>query len=242
MNNEVVVSITSVFLSGILSFFSLCILPLLPVYIGLILKFSNQDISMKYGYKRKSFSFNWEKLVHALVFIGGLSTTFVILGFGAGAFETVLNSKEFLYICAIIVIIIGVHQTGVFSLLFLNSKKKLNLPQQNKNSFLISYVLGGAFSFGWVPCIDPILSSILFISSDSNQTFYGVAWLLLYVIGFSVPFICITLFTDYLLNILKKARRNVFHIRVIGGVLIAIMGIMLLTGNLNILSILFAKI
>lgn len=225
--------IISVFIAGLLSFFSPCLIPLLPVYVGALSGGVGAEAPENSPGSAKSFRINRRLIIQTLLFVAGLSTAFVLLGFGAGMLGQVIGSREFLWICGIMVIVLGIHQTGLLRLNILEREKKLELPQPQSGGFFSSYLLGFTFSLGWTPCVGPVLASVLLISSNSDQIFYGAALMLIYALGLAAPFCLVSLFTDYLLRVFKKIRPHFPLIRLLGGVLIIVMGVMLLTGNLN---------
>lgn len=228
--------IVSVFLAGLISFFAPCIIPLLPVYVSTLSSSSEGRGRIQTPSEKIDWSINWRLVAQTLVFVGGLGTTFVMLGFGAGALGGLLGSRTFLMICGIIVILLGLHQTGLFHILFLDREKRLELPQGQKSGVLSSYLLGLTFSFGWTPCVGPVLATVLALASNGNQALYGAVLMLVYTLGLGIPFLLVSFFTDFLLRMFHKVNKYLPLIRVFGGVLIIVMGIALMTDNLNILS------
>lgn len=236
----------SVFIAGLFSFFAPCILPLLPVYVatlssgldgtdtGKIAVTANQATAGVVQQKR--FRIHWRLVAQTAVFVGGLATTFILLGFGAGAIGGLLGSRTFLAIAGGLVIILGLHQTGILHLVFLEREKRLLSPGIGRTGVLGSYLLGLTFSFGWTPCIGPVLATVLVLSSSGNQALYGAGMMLIFTLGLAVPFLLISVFTDVLLRTFRKINRYLPIIRVVGGILIILMGILLMTDNLNFIS------
>lgn len=225
---------STVFIAGLLSFFSPCILPLLPVYISY---FGGEgEAKLK---KVGPLKVNPTIIMRTLLFVLGLSTSFVILGFGAGAFGAFIYSKTFITVLGIIVILLGIHQTGLIHVKFLEREKKLQIKRSKRNDLLGTYLLGFAFSFGWTPCIGPVLGAVLGISASEGQGVYG-AWLMfIYSLGMMIPFLIISIFSDSLLRHVKKLNKYMPVIRIVGGMIIIIMGILLMTENLNVITTLF---
>ena len=235
VNEQIFMS--TVFLAGILSFFAPCVLPLLPVYIG-ILSGERRDKIVHLG----KLELNLVSIIRTMFFVLGLSTSFILLGFGAGSLGSLINSDTFIVVIGIIVIILGIHQTGLIKINFLERQKKLELKSSRRNDLLGTYLLGFTFSFGWTPCIGPILGAVLSISASEGQAIYG-AWLMsIFALGLMIPFLVISLFSSFLLSKVKRLNRHLDKIRIAGGVLIIIMGILLVTRNLNIIVIFFEKI
>ena len=143
----------SVFLAGVLSFFSPCILPLMPVYVGILLDSERVKTVRIFGR-----DISWYGLVKTLCFITGLSTVFLILGYGAGALGQVLYAPWFRYLLGGIVILLGIHQMEVINLRQLQKQKTIQLNKnRERNEFFNAFLIGVTFSFGWTPCVGPVL-------------------------------------------------------------------------------------
>ena len=135
----------SVFLAGVLSFFSPCILPLMPVYVGILLDSERVKTVRIFGR-----DISWYGLVKTLCFIAGLSTVFLILGYGAGALGQVLYAPWFRYLLGGIVILLGIHQMEVINLRQLQKQKTIQLKKnRERNEFFNAFLIGVTFSFGW---------------------------------------------------------------------------------------------
>lgn len=223
--------IISVFTAGILSFFSPCIVPLLPVYVS--------ALSGGYDEKPAVSKEKWASVLRSLVFVIGLATAFVIMGFGAGALGTILYSRTFIFICGIIVVFLGIHQTGLIHIPFLEQQKKIKLEEKSKSGILGMYLLGFAFSFGWTPCVGPILATVLGLSSSGGQAAIGATMMLIYTVGLAIPFVIVSIFTDFLMKRIRKLNKYILKIKLIGGILIIIMGLVLMADSLNIISRIF---
>ncbi len=210
--------ISTVFVAGLLSFFSPCILPVIPIYIGY---FTEGELS--------------KPIIKAAVFVAGLSTSFILLGFGAGAIGSVLYSEWFIRFAGLIVIILGLNQIGLLKLKFLNREKKVHLKRTGKSDIIGAYLLGFTFSFGWTPCIGPVLVAILGLSASEGSALYGGILMLIYSIGLMIPFLIIAVFSDVLLKRVKGLYKHLEKIKILGGVLIIIMGLVLMTDNLMVI-------
>lgn len=233
--------ISTVFIAGVLSFFAPCILPLLPVYVS--------HLSVDFAGGRGDSSFNLGRLrVHPILiyktflFVLGLSTSFVILGFGAGALGSFIYGDWFLRVCGIVVIILGLHQTGLFHINLLEREKKLTVKNSQGNGALATYLLGFTFSFGWTPCIGPILGAVLGISASEGQAAYGGFLMFIYALGLMIPFMVLALFSDVLLGRLKSLHKHMKTIKIVGGVIIILMGVLLLTDSLNTITVFFETV
>ena len=144
----------SVFLAGILSFFSPCILPLLPVYAGVLL----DDKEGARGSSGK-FSISVVSLLRTLAFIAGISFVFILLGYGAGFLGNLLYTSWFQYVTGAVIILLGLHQMEVLHFMGLYKERRLQLKRQgqNANGYSQAFLLGLTFSFAWTPCVGPVL-------------------------------------------------------------------------------------
>lgn len=227
------ISIGAVFIAGLLSFFSPCILPVLPVYIGILSEGEVGGKAIKIGKVNLQLS----KLLKTILFVAGISVVFLILGFGAGALNPLLQNKYFLPIAGGIVVLLGLHQTGILKIKFLEREKKIHLKKGPANQYLSAFLLGLLFSFGWSPCLGPIMFSVFTLSSTEGQQLYAVGLMMTYASGLMIPFFVISIFSDILLNKVAGLRKHMPKLKVIGGILIIIMGILLMTNGLNHLTI-----
>lgn len=227
---------STVFIAGILSFFAPCILPLLPVYISYFGGEEGEDVKV---IRIGKLTINPKVVLRSMIFVGGLSTSFIILGFGAGALGSFINSRIFYIISGLVVILLGIHQTGLLKLNFLQREKKLQLKRSKRSDLLGTYLLGFTFSFGWSPCIGPVLGAVLGVSASEGQAAYGGLLMLVYALGLMIPFLIISIFSDALLRHVKKLNKHMNKIKVVGGIIIILMGILLMTDSLNLIVTLF---
>ena len=162
--NPIVFSLT-VFLAGILSFFSPCVFPLLPVYIGILLGSDQEKAIQLFGKKIR-----WHGLLKTLCFIAGISVIFLLIGFGAGLLGKIMYTNWFRYLMGALIIILGLHQMEVFHFHFLEKQKSVDFgANKQKNELFSAFLLGLGFSFGWTPCIGPVLGSVLALAASDGQ-------------------------------------------------------------------------
>ena len=206
--------IGTVFLAGLASFLSPCIFPIIPIYFGILAK-------------------GGRKILNTFLFIAGLSLTFVSLGFSFGFLGNLFFNDNVRIIAGIIVIILGIHQLGIIKLNFLERTKVVEVKTEGKSASFEAFFLGLTFSLGWTPCIGPILASVLALSGDEGSALYGAGMMLVYVLGLATPFVLFSLFSQELLKRTKALNKHLGKFKLVGGVLIIVMGVLLITNNLQ---------
>ncbi|HGJ7416559.1 TPA: thiol-disulfide oxidoreductase-associated membrane protein CcdA2 [Streptococcus pneumoniae] len=227
----------SVFLAGILSFFSPCILPLLPVYTGVLL--DDKDGAQASSGK---FSISVTSLLRTLVFIAGISFIFILLGYGAGFLGDLLYASWFQYLTGAIIILLGLHQMEILHFKGLYKEKRLQLQGQGQNGkgYSQAFLLGLTFSFAWTPCVGPVLGSVLALAaSGGSGAWQGAGLMLVYTLGLALPFLLLALTSSYVLKHFRKLHPYLGILKKVGGFLIIVMGFLVLFGNASILSQLF---
>lgn len=227
----------SVFLAGILSFFSPCILPLLPVYTGVLL--DDKDGAQASSGK---FSIPVTSLLRTLAFIAGISFIFILLGYGAGFLGDLLYASWFQYLTGAIIILLGLHQMEILHFKGLYKEKRLQLQGQGQNGkgYSQAFLLGLTFSFAWTPCVGPVLGSVLALAaSGGSGAWQGAGLMLVYTLGLALPFLLLALTSSYVLKHFRKLHPYLGILKKVGGFLIIVMGLLVLFGNASILSQLF---
>ncbi|NLZ81985.1 MAG: redoxin domain-containing protein [Clostridiales bacterium] len=225
------VSFVLVFFEGLLSFFSPCVIPLIPIYMGYLAgnaKRVSEDGIISYERKKVFF--------HTVFFVLGISISFFILGMSFSALGRFFQAKQILFtrIGGILIIILGLFQLGIFDFKWLQRERKirLNLGEKKVNP-LIAFVMGFTFSFAWTPCVGPALSSVLILASSAKNSFAGNMLVFVYALGFIIPFLLLGLFTTQVLNFLKNKQKLLKYTIKIGGVILILIGIMTFTGWMN---------
>ena len=228
---ETGVSAAAVFLQGILSFFSPCVLPLVPLYIGYLAGGAKSvDADGTVRYKRGRVMRN------TVFFVLGVSFTFFALGLGFTALGRFFSDNRALFarIGGVLIILFGLYQLGVFRSRALSTERRLpiRLDRLSMNP-AVAFLFGFTFSFAWTPCVGPALGSVLIMATSAGSSAQGFLLIGVYTLGFVLPFLAVGLFTGSLLDFFKKHQKAVRYTVKAGGVLMILMGVMMLTGWMN---------
>lgn len=229
---DVSVPALTVFFQGLLSFFSPCVLPLIPLYIGYL-----SGGTGKRGADGKIHYQKSKVMIHTLCFVIGVSFAFFALGLGVSALGSFLNKNQMLFarIGGVIIVLFGFYQLGVFG----NSRvlgKERRLPfhlDKLAMSPLTALIMGFTFSFAWTPCVGPALTSVLLMAASANTKVMGFVLIGVYTVGFVLPFLAVGLFTTTLLEFFKSHMNVVKYTVKVGGVLMILMGVLMFTGKMN---------
>lgn len=221
----------TVFLQGILSFLSPCVLPIIPLYMGYL---SGGTVSVNEDGTRQ---FNQKKvIVNTLFFIVGVSFAFFLLGLGVSAVGKFFTEYQMVFtrVGGIIVILLGLMQFGVFDKFLKGTEYRLPVKMNVlKVNPVTALVMGFVFSFAWTPCVGPALSTVLIMISSSGSMTTGILLMGLYTLGFTIPFLLVGIFTTKCLEFFKNNRSIVAYTIKIGGALMVFMGVMMFTGLMN---------
>ena len=212
--------------AGLLSFLSPCVLPLIPGYISYI-----SGSSLKELIEKKNIN-----LFPVFLFTFGFSIIFIAFGAASTLFGQVLlqNSYELRIGAGLVIVILSLHIIGLINLKFLNFEKRI---QTNvSRNFFSPILIGMAFAFGWTPCIGPILGSILVLASTEESLSQGILLLSFYSIGLAIPFIISGYLMQKFLIFSKNFKKNINKISKIGGVILLITGILIITNQLQALG------
>jgi cytochrome c-type biogenesis protein len=219
------------FLAGIVSFLSPCVLPLVPGYVSLISGASVEELQSK---DRKILN---TVLLHSLMFILGFTLVFVMLGAAATSVGQMVREykKQLTWIAGAVIIIFGLHLTGILKIKALYADKRLHSVKGGKSP-LGAFVVGFAFAFGWTPCLGPIISAILIMAGSAETVTRGVLLLWVYSLGLAVPFLLTSLLIDRFLSFYGRFRRHLHTLEVSSGVLLMVLGVLILTRRFTVLS------
>ena len=229
---DVSVPALTVFFQGLLSFFSPCVLPLIPLYIGYL-----SGGTGKRGADGKIHYQKSKVMIHTLCFVIGVSFAFFALGLGVSALGSFLNKNQMLFarIGGVIIVLFGFYQLGVFG----NSRvlgKERRLPfhlDKLAMSPLTALIMGFTFSFAWTPCVGPALTSVLLMAASANTKVMGFMLIGVYTVGFVLPFLAVGLFTTTLLEFFNSHMNVVKYTVKVGGALMILMGVLMFTGKMN---------
>lgn len=229
---DVSVPALTVFFQGLLSFFSPCVLPLIPLYVGYLSGGTGtRGEDGKIHYKRSKV------MIHTICFVIGVSFAFFLLGLGvsttAGFFKE--NQMVFARVGGILVVAFGLYQLGVFGQSKVLGKER-RLPFRMDTiamSPVTALLMGFTFSFAWTPCVGPALASVLLMAVSASTKMMGFILIGVYTLGFVLPFLAVGLFTTTVLEFFKNHMKVVKYTVKIGGVLMVLMGILMFTGKMN---------
>ena len=243
---ETGISAAAVFVQGLLSFFSPCVLPLVPLYLsylagGLNLAAESENnqsgvmpgISEKRGKGGKRLRL----FLRVLCFTVGISGAFFVLGLGASAAGSFFREQRMLFarIGGILIILFGVYQIGVFgSSRLLGKEHRIPLRLEKMTmSPVTALIMGFTFSFAWTPCVGPALTSVLLMAGSAQTSFKGFLLIGVYTLGFILPFLAAGIFTAQLLGFFRKHMKVVRYTVKIGGAIMIVMGVLMFTGKMN---------
>ena len=211
------------FLEGIITFISPCILPMVPIHISYFMG-SNTDNGNN---KNKGF-------INSLAFVIGFAFIFTLLGGMAGKFGNLINEymNIFNIISGILLIIFGLNYIGILKVNILQRTFRINNVLKS-NSIISSLLFGFVFGVGWTPCVGPFLGSAMMFAANSSHTLQGVSMLLVYSLGLGIPFILSALLIHTLKSTFNFIKRNYKVINRISGTILIIIGVLMMTGYLN---------
>ena len=214
------------FSAGLISFLSPCVLPLIPGYISYVSGSSFNELIEKKN----------TNLIPIILFTVGFSIVFIIFGAASTFLGQLLlqNSFELRIVAGAIIILFSLHIIGLINLKFLNYEKRIQ-TNNNKNIFS-PIIIGVAFGFGWTPCIGPILGSILVLAATEESVNKGILLLFFYSLGLAIPFILSGYLIQKFLVFSKNFKKNINLVSKIGGLILLITGILILTNQLQALG------
>jgi cytochrome c-type biogenesis protein len=225
------VSFPAAFLAGLLSFFSPCVLPLIPAYFTFITGYSLEELT------EGNIEIRKKVILSTISFVLGFSVVFILMGGSASYLGGLIYKYKNLIriIGGVLIIILGIHLTGVFRIRSLEFEKRIQI-QKKPLHFLGTFIIGMAFGAGWSPCIGPLLGSILIVAGSQETIGQGMVLLGVYSAGLALPFVIISVFINFLLVFMKRASRVLKYVNVVAGILLILVGLVLVTNKLYIFS------
>lgn len=216
-------SFVTALVAGLLSFFSPCVLPLVPVYLGYM---TGTVVTGQSEVQRL------RTLAHALLFTLGFGAIFVLLGAAAGMLGSIIYPimPYIVKVGGLVLIVFGLHLMGLIAIPFLNMEKRLELQGGRRGSYWSSFIVGIVFAAGWTPCVGPVLSAILLLAADSQTAGVGAILLAIYALGLGIPFLLVAGLVDLATPLLRRLNRHLRVVSILGGVLLVVMGFLLLVG------------
>lgn len=224
------ITLVGAFVAGLLSFLSPCVLPLIPSYITYITGLSFADLQAEHP----SHQVRRQTIIHSLLFIAGFTCVFVLLGASASFLGDFLQEHKTAIRRAggILIIIFGIHVSGIFDIGMLLGEKKLTLHRKPAG-YLGSFIVGVVFAAGWTPCIGPILATILAVAATEGR---GVWLLLTYSMGLAIPFFLAALAMHQFLIFFRRFKRHIRLFEIFTGILMVVVGILIYFNYLTVLS------
>lgn len=217
------IAYTAALAAGLLSFFSPCILPLIPAYFSFITGLSLDELTQDKKQVRKKV------IIATLFYVTGISTTFIMFGGSASFLGNLLTNYDWLirYLGGTIIIVFGIHLLGLINISALNYEKKIHVNKKPLHLIGV-YFIGMAFGVGWTPCIGPIFSAILLLASKEGSVIKGISLLAVYSAGFAIPFLLMAFFITSMLDIMKRINRYMGLLNKTAGSLLIFIGLLLI--------------
>lgn len=226
------ISYSAALVAGLLSFFSPCILPLIPAYFTFITGLSLDELT-----HARRVGLRARIVLSTLSYVLGFSTVFILMGASASFIGGVIFAhRDWIRIGGgVLIMLLGVHMTGLIRVRVLDVERRLNVERRPLH-WLGPFLVGMAFGAGWSPCIGPLLGSILVVAGSQDTVTDGIGLLTVYAAGLAIPFMLLAIFVDSLLTFIKKAAWSIKYINMAAGGLMLILGLLLITDNLNWIS------
>lgn len=221
-------------LAGLLSFFTPCILPMVPFYLSYMAGISMSELRDEGGIAPGA---QRRLIISAFAFAMGVTSIFVMLGMGATALgQAFAQWKEPLsYVAAVILALFGLHFLGIMRIPLLYREARME-SKAEPTTILGAYVMGLAFGFGWTPCVGPALASILMIASGMGDITQGGLLLFVYGLGMTSPFIIAAFFARPFLGWAQRNRKYLGYVEKIMGVMLLVFALLIATGSVNIIA------
>ena len=224
-------NIVVAFVAGMLSFLSPCVLPLVPGYISLMsgVSIDNLKSGGASGSRRAV-------ILNSLAFNAGLSVIFLALGGTAGLLGSAIFANTWVRVIAgLVIIVFGLHLIGLLKIKYLY-KDTRQFSSEKPQGILGSLTLGIAFAAGWTPCIGPILGGIIGLAATTGGWKNGLLLSAFYSAGLAVPFLVTGLTINKFLNFYSKFRKHLHKVEVVSGVILILIGVLVMSNRVTLLS------
>ncbi len=223
------VSLSAAFIAGLLSFFSPCVLPLVPSYFTFITGFSLDELTQDSGaaIRRKVF-------LSTLLFVVGFSTVFSFIGASASYLGVLVTQyqQQIRMVAGVLIIFFGIHVTGLFRFKLLEMEKRVHLVKRPTH-VLGPLIIGMAFAAGWTPCLGPMMGTVAGMATLQETVWQGVGLMGLYSLGLALPFLAISVFIQFVLDFMRRTTRFIPVINAVAGILLIGLGFLLITNRLT---------
>lgn len=225
------VTYSAALVAGLLSFFSPCILPLIPAYFSFITGLTLDELTEN---KRE---IRLKVITATLFYVAGFSFIFILFGASASFLGGVATQYSWVvrYLGGGIILVFGLHLLGIINIKGLNFEKKIHIKEKPLH-LVGTFVIGMAFGAGWSPCIGPMLGSILIVAGNQDTVMEGVLLLAVYSSGLAIPFLLMSFFINSIIEIMKRATRFIGILNKTSGVLLIIIGLLLIFDKFRLLA------
>ncbi len=224
-------------LAGLLSFFSPCILPMVPFYLSYMAGLSMQELHGQNGGPTIPRAAQIRLIFSAIAFALGVTTIFVLLGLGATAAGAAFAQWKtpLSYVAAAILAVFGLHFLGVIRIPFLYREARVE-AKTDPSTMAGAYVMGLAFGFGWTPCVGPALAAILFVASGTGSLLHGGSLLLVYGLAMTLPFVVAAVLARPFLGWVARNRRLMGYVEKAMGVMLIVFALLIATNSINLIA------
>lgn len=226
------------FIAGLLTFLAPCTLPLVPAYLGFISGTSAKD----WNHPVNASNIRRRAMANGFLYTLGFSLVFIFLGvvFGAGGallveFKSLLTKVGGLFIFFFGLYLVGLLERVTFFQSLLSLERRLPIPRASKSGTGFgAFLLGATFALGWTPCVGPILASVLLLASTTTTVWQGAVLLAVFSVGLALPFLLLALWIGHATQTVRQLSRILPYISLIGGILLILLGILLMTDQLGV--------
>ena len=225
------ITYSAAIIAGLLSFFSPCILPLIPAYFSFITGLTLDELTEDNKAVRKKV------MISTLFYVAGFSFVFILFGASASFLGGFASQYSWVirYFGGGIILVFGLHLLGIININGFNFEKKIHVKKKPLH-LMGTFVIGMAFGAGWSPCIGPMLGSILIVAGNQDTVLKGVSLLAVYSAGLAIPFLIMSFFINSVISIMKRATRFIGILNKASGILLIVIGLLLIFDKFKLLA------